>query len=117
MSGGPSHEDDRQMSTTSDAVVYDPYEYEMHEDPYPTYERLREEAPLYRNEQMDFWALSRHADVLEGFRDFERFSNSHGVSLDPAASGPARTARCRSCVRECASPSAPDRGAPRSVAH
>jgi cytochrome P450 len=76
------------MSTTDDALVYNPYEYEMHEDPYPTYERLREEAPLYRNEQMDFWALSRHADVIEGFRDFERFSNAHGVSLDPAASGP-----------------------------
>jgi cytochrome P450 len=76
------------MSTTSDAVVYNPYAYEIHEDPYPTYERLREEAPLYRNDEMGFWALSRHADVLEGFRDFERFSNAHGVSLDPAASGP-----------------------------
>ena len=76
------------MSTTSDAVVYNPYAYEIHEDPYPTYERLRDEAPLYRNEEMGFWALSRHADVLEGFRDFERFSNAHGVSLDPAASGP-----------------------------
>ena len=76
------------MTTTSDAVVYDPYAYEIHEDPYPTYERLREEAPLYRNEQLGFWALSRHADVLDGFRDWERFSSSHGVSLDPAASGP-----------------------------
>ena len=59
------------MSTT-DAVVYDPYSYEIHEDPYPTYERLREEAPLYNNEAMGFWALSRHADVIEGFRDHER---------------------------------------------
>ena len=32
------------MSTTSDAVVYNPYAYEIHEDPYPIYERLREEA-------------------------------------------------------------------------
>ncbi len=77
------------MSTTaSEAVVYDPYAYEIHEDPYPTYARLREEAPLYHNEELGFWALSRHADVIEGFRDFERLSNSHGVSLDPAASGP-----------------------------
>jgi cytochrome P450 len=76
------------MSTTSDAVSYNPYAYEIHEDPYPTYARLREEAPLYHNEEMGFWALSRHADVIEGFRDFERFSNSYGVSLDPAASGP-----------------------------
>ncbi|CAN5517752.1 cytochrome P450 [soil metagenome] len=70
------------------AVIYNPYAYEIHEDPYPTYERLREEAPLYHNADMDFWALSRHSDVIEGFRDNERLSSSHGVSLDPAASGP-----------------------------
>jgi cytochrome P450 len=79
--------------TTTDApaegaVSYNPYAYEIHEDPYPTYARLREEAPLYHNEEMGFWALSRHADVIEGFRDNERLSSSHGVSLDPAASGP-----------------------------
>ena len=46
---------------------YDPYAYEMHEDPYPTYARAaRRSAPLYRNERLGFWALSRHADVLAG---------------------------------------------------
>ena len=39
----------------------------VHEDPYPTYPRLRTEAPLYRNDEFDFWALSRHADVLAAF--------------------------------------------------
>jgi cytochrome P450 len=68
--------------------TYSPYAYEIHEDPYPTYQRLRDEAPVYRNEDGDFWALSRHADVVEGFRDNARFSSAHGVSLDPAASGP-----------------------------
>ncbi len=75
-------------STTSEPIAYDPYAYEIHEDPYPTYARLREEAPLYHNEELGFWALSRHADVMEGFRDHERLSSAHGVSLDPAASGP-----------------------------
>lgn len=69
-------------------VEYNPYDYAIHEDPYPTYARMRSEAPLYRNDDKDFWALSRHADVAMGFRDFETYSNSHGVSLDPAASGP-----------------------------
>jgi cytochrome P450 len=69
-------------------LVYDPYAYEIHEDPYPTYRRLRDEAPLYRNDERGFWALSRHADVLAAFRDSERFSNAEGVSIDPAASGP-----------------------------
>lgn len=70
------------------ALVYDPYDYGIHEDPYPIYARLRSEAPLYRNDELDFWALSRHGDVIEGFRDGERFSSANGVSLDPSASGP-----------------------------
>jgi cytochrome P450 len=61
---------------------FDPYAYEVHEDPYPIYRRLRTEAPAYRNERLGFWALSRHADVLAGFKDWERFSNRNGVSLD-----------------------------------
>jgi cytochrome P450 len=64
---------------------YDPYAYEIHEDPYPVYAELREHAPVYRNERLGFWALSRHADVSMAFRDAERFSNRFGVSLDPAA--------------------------------
>jgi cytochrome P450 len=67
---------------------YDPYAYELHEDPYPVYAELRAEAPLYRNERLGFWALSRHADVLTGFRDVAHFSNRNGVSLDPASSHP-----------------------------
>jgi cytochrome P450 len=69
-------------------VAYDPYAYEMHEDPYPTYARLRDEAPLYRNDDLGFWALSRHADVLAGFRDSEVFSSAQGVSLEPSGTGP-----------------------------
>jgi cytochrome P450 len=76
------------MTATSEPLVYDPYAYEIHEDPYPTYARMREEAPLYRNDERNFWALSRHADVMAAFRDSERFSNAEGVSIDPAASGP-----------------------------
>ncbi|HEU5151473.1 MAG TPA: cytochrome P450 [Iamia sp.] len=68
--------------------MYNPYSYEIHEDPYPTYARLRAEAPVYRNEEHGFWALSRHADVIEGFRDTATYSSAHGVSLDPEASGP-----------------------------
>jgi cytochrome P450 len=73
---------------TATDLVYSPYQYEIHEDPYPTYQRLRDEAPVYRNVDGGFWALSRHADVVAGFRDNVRFSSAHGVSLDPSASGP-----------------------------
>lgn len=69
-------------------VHYSPYDYAMHEDPYPTYARLRDEAPLYRNDELDFWALSRHADVSAAFRDSTLFSSANGVSLEPSATGP-----------------------------
>jgi cytochrome P450 len=76
------------LTNPDGSVTYNPYAYEIHEDPYPTYARLRAEAPLFHNEDMGFWALSRYDDVIEAFRDSERFSSAHGVSLDPAASGP-----------------------------
>jgi cytochrome P450 len=63
-------------------VEFDPYAYEVHEDPYPYYRRLRDEAPAYRNERVGFWALSRHADVLAAFKDPVRYSNAGGVSLE-----------------------------------
>jgi cytochrome P450 len=68
--------------------VFDPYDYGFHDDPYPVYAALREQAPLYRNDELGFWALSRHADVLSAFREAELFSSADGVSLDPAATGP-----------------------------
>lgn len=70
-------------------MEYNPYAYEIHENPYPVYAYLRESAPLYRNSAQGFWALSRHADVKAAFLDPERFSNRDGVSLDPAASNEA----------------------------
>jgi cytochrome P450 len=73
---------------TTAGLTYSPYAYDIHDDPYPTYARLRDEAPVYRNEAAGFWALSRHADVVEAFRDSVRYSSADGVSLDPAASGP-----------------------------
>jgi cytochrome P450 len=67
---------------TSDLVL-DPYDYDFHEEPYAYYQRLRDEAPLYRNDELKFWALSRHGDVLQGFRNSTTLSNKYGVSLDP----------------------------------
>lgn len=67
------------------ALVFDPYDYEFHEDPYPLYARLRDEAPLHYAPADDLWVLSRHADVFSTLRDDVRFSNRMGVSLDASA--------------------------------
>jgi cytochrome P450 len=61
---------------------FDPFDYAFHEDPYPVYRRLRAEAPVYWNGELGFWALSRHADVLAGFKEWERFTNTGGISLE-----------------------------------
>ncbi len=66
----------------SDAVHFDPFAYELHENPYPVYAALRERAPVYFNAEIGFWALSRHADVVAGFKDAERLCNSGGISLE-----------------------------------
>lgn len=71
------------MTAETVDLVLDPYDYAFHEDPYPYYKRLRDEAPLYRNDKLNFWALTRHADVHKGFRNSTAFSNKLGVSLDP----------------------------------
>jgi len=69
-------------------IEFNPYDYQVHEDPFPLYARLRDEAPVYRNEALDFWALARHADVMAAFKDAKRYSNRFGVSIDPSAYGP-----------------------------
>jgi cytochrome P450 len=69
-------------------LLFDPYDYAFHEDPYPLYARLRDEAPLHYNEDGEFWVLSRHEDVFAAFRDDETFSNRMGVTLDPSAWNP-----------------------------
>jgi cytochrome P450 len=69
-------------------IGYDPFDYRIHEDPYPVYAWMRDNAPVYRNEERDFWALSRHADVQAALKDAGRFSNRYGISLEPELWGP-----------------------------
>ena len=74
---------------SGDSVIhFDPYDYDFHEDPYPTYERLRAEAPVHHAEADDLWVISRHADVFAALRDDAVFSSRMGVSLDASAWSP-----------------------------
>lgn len=77
------------MRTVSeDQIGYDPYNVEIDADPYPTYRRLRDEAPLYYNERFDFWALSRYSDVDAALRDTERLSSAKGDILEVVKAEP-----------------------------
>ena len=44
-------------------IYFDPYDFEIDADPHPVWRRMRDEAPLYRNDKYEFWALSRYEDV------------------------------------------------------
>jgi cytochrome P450 len=63
-------------------LSYDPYDYAIDADPYPVWKRLRDEAPLYRNEELGFYALSRYDDVLQGLLDTDTFLSGHGIVLE-----------------------------------
>src|SRR3954451_9950166 len=69
-------------------LAYDPYDAEIDRDPYPVWKRLREEAPLYRNEQYDFFALSRFDDVERGLLDWETFSSARSDILELIQANP-----------------------------
>lgn len=67
---------------TANDVYFDPYDVDINADPYPTYQRLRDEAPIYHNEQFDIWTLSRHSDVEAALKDWQVFSNAKSNILD-----------------------------------
>ena len=69
------------MSAGSE-INYDPYDFEIDDDPYPVWRRLREEAPLYYNEAFDFYALSRFDDVKAGLTDWKTYSSAKGMLLE-----------------------------------
>lgn len=65
----------------TDAIRYDPFSAEAHDDPYPLYRHLRDAAPVYHSPERSFWALSRFADVQEAARTWQTFSQTPGVDL------------------------------------
>ncbi|MGD6749703.1 cytochrome P450 [Streptomyces sp. BH105] len=68
--------------TTTAPLYWDPFDPALVTDPYPLYARLREEAPLYYNEQHDFYAVSRFADCQKGLADWQTYSSAKGDILE-----------------------------------
>ena len=68
--------------TAGEPLSWDPLDPSYKADPHPVWRRLHDEAPLYRNETYDFWALSRFADVMAASLDPRTFSSAHGTVLE-----------------------------------
>lgn len=69
-------------STQERPVEFDPFSADYFDDPYETYRRLRDEAPVYVSERYGFYALSRYDDVVAAHKDWRTFSSTHGVDLN-----------------------------------
>lgn len=63
-------------------LYWDPLDVDIDREPYEIWRRLRDEAPVYRNDRYDFWALSRFADIEAAHRDPVTFCSSHGTVLE-----------------------------------
>ena len=74
-------------TSTTDELYYDPWHVDLNVDPYPMFKRLRDEAPLYYNNQHDFYALSRFDDVNRTLVDHHTFSSARGAVLEIIKSG------------------------------
>jgi cytochrome P450 len=72
---------------TSTAVYYDPFDFDIDDDPYPIWKRLRDEAPLYHNEKYNFYALSRYEDVSRDLTNWEAYRSGRGTTMDIIMSG------------------------------
>ena len=68
-------------------IYYDPYDFQIDDDPYPVWKRMRDEMPLYRNDRYDFFALSRFADVEASSRDWETYISGKGTVLEMIRAG------------------------------
>jgi cytochrome P450 len=77
------------VTQTSAPVEFDPFSDDFYNAPWETYRRMRDEAPVYYSEQYDFYAITRHEDVLAAYRDTETFSSARGIDLGMVLTGTA----------------------------
>jgi cytochrome P450 len=83
----PNREEALMVIDSSVPVYYDPYDWDIDTDPYPTWKRLRDEAPLYYNEKYDFYAVSRFDDVERCSVDWRTYISGKGSVLEIIKSG------------------------------
>ena len=75
-------------SDTANDLYWDPFDTDIDTNPYGIWRRLRDEAPLYRNDRFDFWALSRFEDVKAASTQPKLYSSAHGTVLEIMAERP-----------------------------
>jgi hypothetical protein len=77
------------QSSTTDAEPFDLYSTAIDADPFPSYQKLRDQYPCYWSESGQIWILSRYDDVMQSAMDWQTFSSLKGNLVDeiPGRSG------------------------------
>ena len=68
-------------------LYYDPFDFDIDDDPYPVWKRMRSETPLYFNDRYNFYALSRYDDVARALPDWQTYRSGRGTTADVLFSG------------------------------
>ncbi len=63
-------------------IVFDAYDSDFLDNPYPTYARLRQESPVFYDETWGLTFITRHEDVSEILKDRQRFGRDFRHRLD-----------------------------------
>jgi cytochrome P450 len=61
-------------------ALYDPFDESIWDDPFPTFRRLRDEAPAHYVPEVDCWFLSRFEDVWQMEQDQRRLTSKFGTT-------------------------------------
>ena len=72
------------------AMELNPFDYDFHSDPYPTYAWLREEAPVYHNPSSGSGRCRGSTTCSPGLHDPATYTSNHGVALEDDPDGPGR---------------------------
>ena len=73
--------------------IFDPMTPSNLQEPFVFFAKLREEKPVYWNEQYSFWMLTRYQDVRAALRAPRQFSSATGIEIEKRAQQIPRSAR------------------------
>src|SRR3712207_1134888 len=70
-------------TATAATLDYDPFRPDFYtSDPFGTYRRMRDEAPVYWSERWGWYALTRFDDVRAAALDADTFRSFEGMDID-----------------------------------
>jgi cytochrome P450 len=84
------------MSSSTQATgsnIFDPMTPSNLQEPFVFFAKLRQEKPVYWNEQYSFWMLTRYQDVKAVLRAPRQFSSATGVEIEKRAEQIPQSAR------------------------